>query len=700
MRKIYFILLLFLSHIFYGQSDCISAINVCGNSNISYFPTGSGDVDDQVDQNGSCLSLNERFSVWYRFTVATSGVLTFVISPEAPYNADYDFAVYGPDKPCSNKGAPIRCNYDGSNPAPNQTGLQIGATNPNGGGTPWSSPLNVIAGETYYLIVSNFSEANALLSFSLSRGGTATLASPFNDPTLQPNPFNPIGIPGPTPNDPRLVELCDITSPFNFHSLSADIINGNPNFYIKYYRTSNDALADTNEIITPIIVNTTDSYFYTIRYTNPNNPDDPVNKCFNVAEFKFIDRSITTQDVTLTECNNNGSGVATYDLTTAQVITPDPTYIYKYYPTLNDANNDTNEITNPSSYTSAEGIVFVKVTTQLGCSDIAKITLKFHPLFTVIDATLRSCYIETNPSTAEFDLTSAVVTAGGGGALTKKYFPSLADAIDVTNEIITPNPFISPNGVVFVRVSNNQGCYMIAKINLVVLGPVKSNVLQDKVICIEDKTTLDAGPGFASYQWSTGETTQSITDVSVGTYWVKLQTGECYTTQKVTVFPAESPVVTGIDIAGTKITVNVAGGMAPYKYSIDKIVWQDSNVFENVNRGEVTVYVKDSYDCTPIEIPVTIPNIINVITPNGDGINDVIDYSSLSMKQNLVFNIYDRYGVQIHRADKSNGYKWNGTIGGQKISTGTYWYSVSWNENDKVKTPVKYSGWIVVKNRE
>lgn len=698
MKKIYFLFLIFFAHIFYAQSDCATAIFVCGNSQISYTPDGFG-----VQEIGSnaCGNYPEKFSVWYSFTVATAGTLTFVIDDQNPNGDDYDFFLFGPNKTCGNLGAPIRCSTAGGT---GDTGLGLTSTllseSP---GDPNPTPrfvkyLDVLPGETYYLCVNNWSES--IWGFLLNWGGTASLASPFNDPTIQPHPFVPPGNPGATPQDPREIDLCDINSAFDFSSLTAGIVNNNPNFYVKYYRTTNDALADVNPILAPIVINTTDTYYYMIRYNDPNNPNNPANKCSNVGSFKFIDRSITTQDVTLTECNNNGSGIATYDLTTAQVITPDPTYIYKYYPTLNDANNDTNEITNPSSYTSAEGIVFVKVTTQLGCSDIAKITLKFHPLFTVIDATLRSCYIETNPSTAEFDLTSAVVTAGGGGALTKKYFPSLADAIDVTNEIITPNPFISPNGVVFVRVSNNQGCYMIAKINLVVLGPVKSNVLQDKVICIEDKTTLDAGPGFASYQWSTGETTQSITDVSVGTYWVKLQTGECYTTQKVTVFPAESPVVTGIDIAGTKITVNVAGGMAPYKYSIDKIVWQDSNVFENVNRGEVTVYVKDSYDCTPIEIPVTIPNIINVITPNGDGINDVIDYSALSMKQNLVFNIYDRYGVQIHRADKSNGYKWNGTIGGQKISTGTYWYSVSWNENDKVKTPVKYSGWIVVKNRE
>ena len=83
-----------------------------------------------------------------------------------------------------------------------------------------------------------------------------------------------------------------------------------------------------------------------------------------------------------------------------------------------------------------------------------------------------------------------------------------------------------------------------------------------------------------------------------------------------------------------------------------------------------------------------------------DGLNDYIDYSALANKQNLVFNIYDRYGAKIHQGDKTNQYRWDGTIGGRKAPTGSYWYSVTWTENNKNKNPVKFSGWIIVKNRE
>ena len=211
---------------------------------------------------------------------------------------------------------------------------------------------------------------------------------------------------------------------------------------------------------------------------------------------------------------------------------------------------------------------------------------------------------------------------------------------------------------------------------------------------------MDAGPGFSSYTWSTGATTQSISDVTVGTYWVDLKTGDCTTRQTVKVYPTKQPVISNIEITNNDITVVVVGGTAPYKYSTDQIQWQDSNVFTDLPRGDTTVYVKDSFNCTPIEVTITVPNIVNVITPNGDGVNDVLDYSALAKKPNLVFGIYDRYGVQIFEGNKDTGYKWDGTINkSKKVSTGNYWFSISWNET-KNRTPVKYSGWILVKNRE
>jgi len=333
-------------------------------------------------------------------------------------------------------------------------------------------------------------------------------------------------------------------------------------------------------------------------------------------------------------------------------------------------------------------------------TDCEQITLTFtvSESPTVMNATLRSCFLEANHSTALFNLTQASVTNQTG--LTKNYYPSLTDAQNQTNEIQTPASYIAPNGVVYVRVSNTNGCYRIAVITVVVLSPVYSDVLIDKEICVEDRTTLDAGPGFNGYAWSTGETTQTIGNVTVGNYWVDLKTGDCITRQNVTVYPTQQPVISDIEVSHTAITVHVQGGTEPYQYSIGNNQWQDSNIFTEIPRGDITVYVKDRFDCVPQQVDITIPNIINVITPNNDGVNDVLDYSALAHKPNLTFGIFDRYGVKLFEGNKDRGYVWDGTLGGKRISTGNYWFSITWNENNRTQTPVKFSGWIIVKNRE
>ncbi len=394
------------------------------------------------------------------------------------------------------------------------------------------------------------------------------------------------------------------------------------------------------------------------------------------------------------------TGISTIDLTTfnSQFTATPANYNFTYYITGSGT-----PIANPSNfqYSADTNIsVVIKDPSSVLCdNNDATIALKVAPTVTTTEATLRTCFIETNPSTGLFNLTTAPVIGTSSG-ITKKYYPSLTDAQNQTNEIATPISYIAPSGVIYIRVSNTFGCFSIAKVTLQVISPVFSNILEDKVICIEDKTTLDAGPGFTGYEWSTGATTQAINNVGVGTYWVKLKSGECISTQAVTVYPSEQPVISSVDISGNTVTVYAMGGTAPYQYSLDGINWQDSNELKNVPRGDAKIYIKDAYDCDPIDITIVVPNIINVITPNGDGVNDGIDYSALASKQNLMFNIFDRYGAKIHTASKDNRYRWDGTIAGRKVSTGIYWFSVSWNENDKKNTPVKYSGWILVKNRD
>lgn len=320
--------------------------------------------------------------------------------------------------------------------------------------------------------------------------------------------------------------------------------------------------------------------------------------------------------------------------------------------------------------------------------------------FIVKDATIKACWYDVAPY-AYFDLTKANITDYGNTI--KKYYRTLKDLTTGLNEIpvATAINYPATGGFVYVKLTTDQGCTATAKIELVPIPVKKSPILVDKYICIDDKTDLDAGSGYDSYQWSTGATSSGIRGVGVGEYTVILEKNNCFLTQVVRVKKAVDPVIQQIEINNTTATVIVAGGKAPYKYAVDGTTnWQDSNSFTGLTRGQHKFYVKDAYNCTPISAEITVPNLLNAITPNGDNINDYIDYSDLAYKDNLSFVVYDRYGNMIFTGNKFNNYRWDGKHFDKKLVTGTYWYHVSWNESNKEKTEIKYTGWIMVKNRE
>lgn len=90
--------------------------------------------------------------------------------------------------------------------------------------------------------------------------------------------------------------------------------------------------------------------------------------------------------------------------------------------------------------------------------------------------------------------------------------------------------------------------------------------------------------------------------------------------------------------------------------------------------------------------------IVNVITPNDDGFNDVIDLRKLTSFKNFSGSVYNRYGNEVFKFSETTPV-WNGTIGGRKLPTAIYWYRIGF-EYEKSKTQFQQSGWIMLKNRK
>lgn len=138
---------------FQPEQDCINAIPVCQGTYVqpnSY--QGEGLIPNEINSGPSCLGTGEENDVWYIFTVSVSGLLNFSVTP-VNLGDDYDWAVYNlTNNSCGDIfGTPsleISCNYSA---APGVTGANGMFGNQN------EPPINVVAGQTFVLNVSNFS---------------------------------------------------------------------------------------------------------------------------------------------------------------------------------------------------------------------------------------------------------------------------------------------------------------------------------------------------------------------------------------------------------------------------------------------------------------------------------------------------------------------------------------------------------------
>lgn len=165
-----------------SSSDCIGALPFCSGPGQGKATVSSGDGNVHDETRLACVD-NEGYSTWYTFTTTTAGIFRFVLTP-VDQDDDYDWALFNitgndcgdiPNDP----DLLVSCNSWGDNNNNGTTGISTplgGSGNQNGPGTtngpPFNEDLQVQAGETYVLMVSNWSESTKGFNINVS-GSTA-----------------------------------------------------------------------------------------------------------------------------------------------------------------------------------------------------------------------------------------------------------------------------------------------------------------------------------------------------------------------------------------------------------------------------------------------------------------------------------------------------------------------------------------------
>ncbi|MCD4730468.1 MAG: hypothetical protein K8R74_07700, partial [Bacteroidales bacterium] len=150
------------------------------------------------------------------------------------------------------------------------------------------------------------------------------------------------------------------------------------------------------------------------------------------------------------------------------------------------------------------GIYWVEVTSIFGCSAIDSITID---LFPAIPLNLGN---DTILCIGE----SLLLEAGGE-------FMSYLWQDNSIDSMITVNT----SGVYWVTVTDLNGCFATDSIDVSFLPLPEIDLGEDFTMCSDDEQYLTPGPGYVSYTWQDGDTSQIYTVTQTGLYWVTVYNG-------------------------------------------------------------------------------------------------------------------------------------------------------------------------------
>ncbi|WP_326982885.1 choice-of-anchor L domain-containing protein [Chryseobacterium sp. MYb264] len=416
----------------------------------------------------------------------------------------------------------------------------------------------------------------------------------------------------------------------------------------------------------------------------------PGNNCPGSAVITIVGGTTpTAQNASLKLCSTPTN--STFNLNDAKPLISTTTgAVFRFYTTQGGAQAQDNTFipdSTLSSYNGTDGqVLYVLVSNGAFCSKVVTLTLNKEdlPIAQLNASRLRICVGES------------VTLTASGGATYQWGDTSATGAVRTVSPTQTTTYTVDALGV--------QGCKSVTPATITIeVVPAITSDLKGGMICEGDQITLDAGTGpNHTYLWNTGDTSQTITVSTPGAYTVTVTNGVCtksYTTQ---VIRAIIPEVIKVDYNENGVMTLTASNPSngPLEYSVDNgVTWQNSNVFSGVPRNKVIqirVRVKNTSCVGFLEYFTFVMQ--NVITPNGDNVNDMIDFRGVSEYKDFKGFVFDRYGKTVFTASKMTPY-WDGYFQGKRLPTATYWYQVTFEDPASKQLTVK-TGWILLKNIE
>ncbi len=267
-------------------------------------------------------------------------------------------------------------------------------------------------------------------------------------------------------------------------------------------------------------------------------------------------------------------------------------------------------------------------------------------------------------------------------------------------------------GTYTVLVTDQNLCMGTGTVSTLKSTPSVSLSSPDLILCPGDCTTLNAvgTSSFApiTYSWTSSTLPSStITVCSVGTTTVTITDAKgCVASNVITVVndvipvanfvasPA-SPVTPGQVITFTNTSTIATGSITSSSWSFGdggtSSVTDPTYAYTGAGTFPITLSVTGSNGCndtmTVFYVVDAVLIIPNVITPNGDGVNDFLKFKNLEVFNTNTLSIFNRWGKKVFEQDMYKN-DWNG--GGH--TDGTYFFIL----NVPDATPKVYQGFLQI----
>ena len=135
------------------------------------------------------------------------------------------------------------------------------------------------------------------------------------------------------------------------------------------------------------------------------------------------------------------------------------------------------------------------------------------------------------------------------------------------------------------------------------------------------------------------------------------------------------------DFNDGSILISTVGGTEPYRFEMGGYS-SDSSLYAGLRAGVYNVYVTDANGCMTNYSDIMVPeskidciHIPNVITPNGDGVNDEWIIENIEMFPEAHIYVYNRWGQLLYH-ERGNGERWDGRYRGHFVPAGVYMYII------------------------